>query len=87
MTKYLKLFIVENPSSRGYHDTYDSMVVAAESEEEARQWHPNGDYPSGVWDKLIGCDWSKPDKVNVTYLGIATSDVEAGVVCYSFNAG
>lgn len=85
MTKYLKLFLVHNPTSEGYYDTFDSMVVAAKSEEDARQWHPYGKYPDTEWNNSGG-EWCKPEQTEVTYIGIATDNIEPGVICASFNA-
>jgi hypothetical protein len=86
---------------KGY-DTYDSAVVLAESEEEARNTHPNGRYQwkgghSGSWsdeNAYRGYDdtWAPPEDVRVELIA---RNVEAeflesknnNVVCSSYNAG
>ena len=76
----LKLWLISQEENTEW-DTYDSAVVAARTEEEARLINPGGD-----WELSI--DWcSSPDKVHVEYLGIATEGVEPGIVLSSFNAG
>jgi hypothetical protein len=65
------------------YDTYDSMVVAAASSDEARKIHPAG---LDGW----GFGWIAQDQINelvVTALGSALPTVEAGVIVASFNAG
>ena len=84
------------------YDTYDSAVVLAESEEEARNTHPNGRYQwkgghLGSWadeNSYRGYDdtWVPPEEVKVELIA---RDVDAEflkpknnkVVCASFNAG
>jgi len=84
----LKLYLVSQTENSGY-DTYDSFVIACESEEEARHTIPS----NGL--VMTEEDWSHPysswcsssDSVKVTYLGIADPSVHHGIVCSSFNAG
>lgn len=80
----MNLYRLDQDDVRGY-DTYDSMVVAAETEEEARQIHP---YANG-WDNSFGSSvWARrPDLVNVQLIGVAAPGIEAGIVLSSFNAG
>ena len=59
------------------YDTYDSAVVCAESEEEAR----NTDVG------LAEYSWAKPSDVKVKEIGIANDDVKKGIIVASFNAG
>ena len=76
----LKLWLISQEENTGW-DTYDSAVVAAKTEEEARLINPDGGWNlSSAW-----C--SSPDKVHIEYLGIATEGVEPGIVLSSFNAG
>lgn len=67
-----------------HYDTYDSMVVAASSEEAARNVNPS---IYGWGSRYTG--WaSKPENVNVELIGIATRDYEDGeIILSSFNAG
>ena len=79
----MKLWVISQTVNRGY-DTYDSAVVAAETEEEARNILPSGE----SWDDahLYGVWASKPSEVTVEYLGVTDRDI-AGIILSSFNAG
>lgn len=76
----MKLFLVSQDHNAGY-DTYDSAVVVATDEEEARKT-PVGSVGSyGSW---------APDRyVTVRYLGEADPSFTTPqeVICASFNAG
>lgn len=79
----MKLWLLSQVENRGY-DTYDSCVVAAETEEEAKNTTPDG-FP---FYSRYGGDWaSKPKNVRCEYLGEARPGHPAGVICASFNAG
>lgn len=75
----MKLYLLTQGENNGY-DTYDSMVVAAESEDAARKIHPTDDWGWAVWANT-------PEQVDVEYLGEAAVGTETGVICASFNAG
>jgi len=78
----MKLFHISQDENCDY-DTYDSAVVAAETEEEARRIipHKNG------W-VISQMDWcSSPDLVKVRLIGEAVDGIEKGTICASFNAG
>lgn len=77
------LWLLSQSVDNGW-DTYDSAVVAASTEDEARRIHP-----SGVPREEAECwTWAHPDFVTVQRIGIADEGVVAGtVVCASFNAG
>ena len=82
----MNLYYVEQKLERGY-DSYDSMVIAAETEEEARTTHPRGApleterrYYSHSWPTL-----EQKDHIHVSFLG--TTEAPKGVICASFNAG
>lgn len=68
------------------YDTFDSCVVCAENEEEAKMISPSGYIEDGeiFYDKHAWCDI---EFVKVKLLGIAKAGLEKGVVCASFNAG
>lgn len=71
-----KLYKIWQKVNNGY-DTYDSAVVCAESEEEARNTHlGNPDYT-----------WAKPEDVKVEEIGIASNNVKKGIIVASFHAG
>ena len=76
----MKLWRISQTANDNY-DTFDSAVVAAKTEDEARLIHPGG-YGKGY----EGC-WAKPEKVSVEYIGEARTGMEAGVIVASFNAG
>lgn len=80
----MKLWIISQSVNNDY-DTYDSAVVAAETEEEARNIIPSGrSWNDGTW---FNSSWvSNPSEVNVEYLGETDRDI-SGVVLASFNAG
>jgi hypothetical protein len=84
----MNLYLLTQQVNVGY-DTYDSAVVAAESEEEARKIHPS-DHSDIVWwedewERVAGSWANRLENVQCTLLG--TADVaEKGVVCASFNA-
>jgi hypothetical protein len=93
----MKLYLI-SIEYMGY-DTYDSAVVAAESEDDARHIHPDGRSCSkdGRW--VVECSdgtyidfdcesWAKFSEINfidVEYLG--ETDKVRGVILASFNAG
>lgn len=81
----LRLYLISQEENRGY-DTYDSAVVAAKNEHDAKRIHPSGrtisedSYGYGGWV-------NDPEKVSAKLIGVADSSVSAGVICASFNAG
>lgn len=76
----LFLYLIEQGENTNY-DTYDSAVVVAASLEEAQQTYPSSfGWGGGAWA-------NSPNKVKVTYLGIAKEELTKGVVCAFFNAG
>ena len=89
----MKIYLISQKENDGY-DTYDSAVVAARSEDEARKIHPHEDMgmkpynwdtePTGGY--LYGWCASR-DKVTVKLLGTAVVGTKAGLIMASFNAG
>ena len=82
-------------TSIGY-DMYDSAVVIASSEEEARTIHPNGrnrwDEEEASWNPNTNYSgpigsWGTPDQVSAELIGTASSGEVGDVVVSSFNAG
>ena len=74
------------------YDTYDSAIVAAASEDDARSIHPDGDFhpqPTGVdvTEESDTYEWCIQKYVNVEYIGEARSNIERGVILSSFIAG
>ena len=80
----MNLYLISQEHNRNY-DTYDSAVVAAESEEAARLTRPGqDDWPEG---NTRDWTWAKPEYVKVKLIGTAIEGTSAGVICASFNAG
>lgn len=73
----MNLYKISQTVNRGY-DTYDSAVVAAETEEAARNTRP---YDYGT------PGWAKPEYVRVELIGLAVEGTTAGVIVASSNAG
>lgn len=81
------------------YDTYDSAVVIAANEEEARHIHPGNisfyfvEYGWRIVSQNIerigwGDSWAPPDDVCVEYIGEASPALtEKQIICASFNAG
>lgn len=91
----MNLYLISQDTNRGY-DTYDSAVVVARSESEARKIHPDGvtklpddgemPDPDKYWELS---SWvADPLNVSVQFIGVAAKDLtEGSVVCASFNSG
>lgn len=75
----MKLWLISQDNNQAY-DTYDAAVVAAETEDDARNTHPSG----AEFDRLYM--WCSPEFVRVRLLS-ENYDGEAGVILASFNAG
>lgn len=92
----VKLWFIHQDANTNY-DTYDSAVVAAETEDEARRIHPGGDEfdaKRGVWPgwfdkKSVNSSWAPSlSDVSARLIGEAVEGTEAGrIICASFNAG
>jgi hypothetical protein len=95
----MNLYLISQRVRYGY-DTYDSAVVAASSEEEARYITPKSCQDSSMtvfeweldnrraWSLVAGRSWALyPSDVEVKLLGKATKNTLKGVICASFNAG
>jgi hypothetical protein len=109
----MNLYKISQNSNNDY-DTYDSAIVAAESEDAARRIHPGDIRWSArhfleyrqTWNDehekwfeagfnqspkevdSFSYDWvDHIDKVQVELIGVASENVEAGVILASFNAG
>ncbi len=88
----MKLWLIYQCENSGY-DTYDSAVVAAETEDQAR----NVDPESLQEDSLPLIDWENVyrytlwahhrEAVTATLLGEAVEGTPVCVICASFNAG
>lgn len=94
---HLNIYLVSQTKCTGY-DVYDSFVIVAESEDDARDRHPqtcskidwvaktHGDDKNNGWN--IGGEWpDNRDDVHVRLIGVAGPFVGPGILCASFNAG
>ena len=90
------IYLVTQTTNRDY-DTYDGMVVYANSEEEARLCTPeNCDYGDGLSIATFR-GWTEPENVKVVRIGVADEALHVAdtngfskpdnVVLVSFNAG
>ncbi len=90
----MKLYVISQSVNNNY-DTYDSAIVVAHNEEEAKTIHPTSwdkelhIYPNGDWNRQYFHPWCKtPDQVTTEYIGEASSSyTEPAVILASFNAG
>lgn len=88
----MKLWHISQTVNSGW-DTYDSAVVAAETEEDARNIHPSDNEvykrPATIWDRRFS-DWAfSPEQVVVEMIGTAEPGKYPApcVIVASFNAG
>lgn len=92
----MNIYLVSQDKNTGY-DTYDSFVVAVETEKEAREtspdnyykWHDDEwffQYADGTEKVEKSDSWCNPKDVKVKLIGVAKKGVK-GIVCASFNAG
>ena len=79
-----KLYRIWQNTVEGY-DTYDSAIVCADNEEDARGIKI-GERPSES-DRAECAEWAEIKHVQVEYLGEAREGLEKGKVLASFNAG
>jgi hypothetical protein len=96
----LKLYLIERVNDECDYDEWESAVVAAYSEDEAKHIYPAG----GTWDakndKWVLApelrrewnddpkEWVRPELVKATMIGYAHGDINAGSVVHnSFRNG
>jgi hypothetical protein len=65
-----------------YYDTYDSMIVAAETVEAASNISPTNNAYGVPY-----AQWCEPHQVIVELIGVAKKGTTEGVILSSFNAG
>ena len=84
----MNLYVIRQNVNNDW-DTYDSAVVIAQSEEEAKTIHPDGNrWIDGKWTgSFCAGTWCKPEQVRVELIGTSSSDASGNVVLSSFNAG
>jgi hypothetical protein len=83
----MNLYRISQPKENVSYDTYDSAIVAAESEVEAATMHPNG-YESVPYKReYVSMEWvNDPNQVSVEFIGVAKEGTVAGVILSSYNA-
>lgn len=79
--KHTFLWLLTQGENRGY-DTFDSIVVAADTEEDAKQLLPNS---YATWGSRRWAD--SPDGVYAEKIGVTQSHRKGDVIIASFNAG
>jgi len=85
----MNLYLISQTENDGY-EIYDSAVVAAESEEDAKRIHPGGCVlEKGRWtSNPDSWTWaSSPKNVKAELIGMAAPFTKQGVILASFNAG
>lgn len=86
----MNLYLLTQTQIVGY-DCYDSCIVCAENEEEAKRINPMGGViPESDSDEkatFLGYWASSAEHVSCEFIGIASDDVEKGIVLSSYNAG
>lgn len=93
----MKLYLICQDVNNNY-DTYDSAIVAAKTEEEAKYIHPDLLYSDKWWEKYEDRNgkplkgdyrrsWTHPYHVSVKLIGSAKPKTKKGVILASFNAG
>jgi hypothetical protein len=94
MKKQLKIYKISQKVNNDY-DTFDAVIVVAESEEEARMMNPYGDTSKKLFSTfspdsytMISQCWAPELKyVKVKYIGEAGDKMKKGVVLASYRAG
>jgi len=80
----MKLYLLEQ-NQNGRYDTYDSCVVCAENEADAKTIHPSG-YP--FVEGNPSSSWAiNSDSISCEEIGEANENQQRGVIIASFNAG
>ena len=84
----MKIYKISQSINNEY-DTYDSAIVYAKNEEEAKSIHPNGNTtPIEYWKNIEVYSWvNLLEHIEVEYVGEAPHIKEKGVILASFNAG
>jgi len=81
----VNIYLISQDVNEGY-DTYDSAVVYADSDDEARMIYPGSTKPNWNGVESGWKSWCDSDQVKVSLLG-ASEDAESGLILASFNAG
>ena len=87
----MNIYLISQTVNRNY-DTYDSAIVCAKNEDDAKLIHPDS---GRTWNPEACCwgpykwdyTWTSPKEVSDMYIGMAKPGMTEGVVLASFNAG
>lgn len=82
----MKLYLLSQTENNDY-DTFDSCVVCAESEEDAKSIMPNHGKGQPFNSEEYNGWASSIENVRCVEIGTANEDQERGVIVASFNAG
>lgn len=80
----MNLYLIYRVGSVGWNE-YDSAVVVAEDELDAKRIHPDG--MNEVDDTPDSGSWRPFAQIKVKLIGVANYRTPRGVICASFNAG
>lgn len=82
----MKIYLLSQDDNNDY-DTYDSIIVCAENEQDARTIAPNGEV--FIEKEGVGyTSWArKAENIKCEEIGTANENQKRGVVLSSFNAG
>jgi hypothetical protein len=85
----MNIYLLERKDAGVHWGEYDSCVILAKNEEEARHTRPDGE----MWEEGYNdYDWCRPDNVSVRYLGKFDGNLAEGhsakdrVICSSYNS-
>lgn len=91
----MKLYLLRHKEINGYeiaigYDMFDSCVVCAHDEEDAKLIEPSSSANEG-WKPFVPTDrWSEwvntVDEISCEYIGEAASHLKRGVIIASYNA-
>ena len=83
----MKIYLLSQDDNTGY-DTYDSCVVCAVDEADAKSINPDGSIKPFTKAQSYFKTWANsPESVHCEEIGIANDSYAKGVICASFNAG
>jgi hypothetical protein len=83
----MRIYLLEQNDNNGY-DTYDSCIVCAENEEEAKNICPDGKPFKETKNGNYFNTWAKTkSSITCTEIGKANVKQRYGIILASFNAG
>ena len=81
----MNIYLLSQNKATGW-DSFDSCIVAAETEDQAIMIHPDG---RDTWDGSNESfdEWCSYKHVNIKLIGTTLPDIISGVILSSYNAG